>query len=208
MKDSRTSLFGTRLLALALLGVLATPVFAAAQQSPPLAEIARKEAERRKTIEKTGKVITAKDLPEAARKPAGSTPAGAPAAGGAAPGDGTAAAATGDSKAPNATAGGDKPDQKPDQKNEAYWRGRLNQAQESARRAEAFAEALQTRINSLTADFANAADAYQRAKVGEDRQKALAELERVKGEAQNAKKQVDDIQEEARKAGVPPGWLR
>jgi hypothetical protein len=36
-----------RLVAAALACLLAWPVFAAAQQSPPLAEIARREAERR-----------------------------------------------------------------------------------------------------------------------------------------------------------------
>ena len=34
------------------------------------------------------------------------------------------------------------------------------------------------------------------------------ERARVKAEIVNAKKQIEDIEEEARKAGVPPGWLR
>jgi hypothetical protein len=71
-----------------------------------------------------------------------------------------------------------------------------------------FAEALQTRINSLSSDFVNRDDPFQRAKIGEDRDKALAELSRVKAEIVNANKQIEDIEEEARKAGVPPGWLR
>ena len=71
-----------------------------------------------------------------------------------------------------------------------------------------FAEALQTRINSLSSDFVNRDDPFQRAKIGEDRDKALAELSRVKAEMVNAKKHIEDIEEEARKAGVPPGWLR
>ena len=53
------------------------PALAAAQQTS-LAEVARKEAERRKGLKETQKVITAKDLPESARKPAA---APAPAAG-------------------------------------------------------------------------------------------------------------------------------
>ena len=75
-------------------------------------------------------------------------------------------------------------------------------------RNEMFAEALQTRINSLSTDFVNRDDPFQRAKIGEDRDKAIAELARVKGEIVRAKKQIEDIEEEARKAGVPPGWLR
>jgi hypothetical protein len=30
----------------------------------------------------------------------------------------------------------------------------------------------------------------------------------VKAEIVNANKQIEDIEEEARRAGVPPGWLR
>ena len=38
-----------------------------------------------------------------------------------------------------------------------------------------------------------------------DRQKALAELDRVKLEIQQHTKAISGIQEEARKSGVPPG---
>jgi SMC interacting uncharacterized protein involved in chromosome segregation len=107
------------------------------------------------------------------------------------------------------------PDEKPpeqpkpaDQKDENYWRNRMTQAREAQRRAEAFAEALQSRINALTTDVVNRDDPYQRAKIADDRQKALAELQRVTGEIEQAKKDIVDIEEEARKGGVPPGWLR
>ena len=42
-----------------------------------------------------------------------------------------------------------------------------------------FADALQTRINSLTNDFSARDDPYQRARIAEDRQKAMAEMDRV-----------------------------
>ena len=74
--------------------------------------------------------------------------------------------------------------------------------------SEVFLEALQSRVNALSTDFVNRDDPFQRAKIAEDRQKALSEMERVKGEIDQLKKQIDDIEEEARKAGVPPGWLR
>jgi hypothetical protein len=172
------------------------PVLLSAQQSPPLAEVARKEAERRKGIKETGKVITTKDLPESARKPAAAGGGGSPSSS-----PTTEAAPTTDKK----PAGGDAPG---DQKDEKYWRGRLTTAQEGLRRSQAFADALQSRINALTTDFVNRDDPYQRAKIGEDRQTALADLDRVKGEIESFKKQLVDIEEEARKAGVPPGWLR
>jgi uncharacterized protein with ATP-grasp and redox domains len=84
----------------------------------------------------------------------------------------------------------------------------MAQAREAQRRSEAFAEALQSRINGLTTDVVNRDDPYQRAKLADDRQKALAELQRVTGEIDQAKKDIADMEEEARKANVPPGWIR
>ena len=41
-----------------------------------------------------------------------------------------------------------------------------------------------------------------------ERQADAKEIERVSADVEASKKQVADIEEEARKAGVPPGWLR
>jgi hypothetical protein len=157
-------------------------------QSPSLADLARKEQERRKTVKTPAKVITKKDLPPSAQNPPPPPVAPAP------------SATKIDETKP--------PEPKPDEKDEAWWKNRINQVREELRRNEVFAEALQTRINSLSSDFVNRDDPFQRAKIGEDRDKALAELSRVKAEIVNANKQIEDIEEEARKAGVPPGWLR
>ena len=75
-------------------------------------------------------------------------------------------------------------------------------------RAQTFAEALQTRINVLSADFVARDDPAQRAVIATDRQKALAELDRVKQEIAQFTKGIAATQDEARRAGVPPGWLR
>jgi len=71
-----------------------------------------------------------------------------------------------------------------------------------------FADSLQTRINSLTTDFINRDDPAQRAKLETDRKAALAELERVKKDMTDQTKAIAAIEEEARRAGVPAGWLR
>lgn len=168
-------------------------------QAPSLAELAKKEQERRKATPPAAKVLTNKDLP----KPKAPAPA-APAT------DAPAPAAPADAKAapdPN-SADAKKAEEGKEVKDEAYWRGRMSAAREDLRRAQMFAEALQSRINALSADFVNRDDPYQRAKVGEDRQKALAELERVTADIEKATKAIADIEEEARQAGVPPGWLR
>jgi uncharacterized protein YoxC len=67
---------------------------------------------------------------------------------------------------------------------------------------------LQSRINALATDFAARDDPFQRNQIAADRNKALAELDRVKKEIQDHTKAITDIQDEARKAGVPAGWVR
>jgi len=71
-----------------------------------------------------------------------------------------------------------------------------------------FSEALQSRINALATDFVNRDDPVQRDQIAAERQKALAELDRVRREIEDQQKAIAAIQEEARKAGVPAGWVR
>jgi septal ring factor EnvC (AmiA/AmiB activator) len=93
-------------------------------------------------------------------------------------------------------------------KDETWWRQRIGQLRDSLRRNEILAEALQTRINALTNDFASRDDPHQRARIADDRQKATAELDRVRSEIELQKRKTGEIEDEARRAGVPPGWLR
>jgi len=191
-----------------------------------LGDVARQEEARRRAAS-GGKVYTNDSLrgaPTAATTPA--QPATATPATGAAPADGAAGA----KPAPKPEAKTGTTDAKPDagadakagtgtdQKaaapatdpkgTEATWRKRRQAIQDALDRAQAFSVALQSQINGLTADFAARDDPAQRSKVAADRQRALTELDRVKKEIQQHTKALADLQEEARKAGVPPGWLR
>jgi hypothetical protein len=189
---------------MALLGFLMLPAAAAAQSPPPsLAEIARKEAERRKTAKEAKIVITEKNLPESARKPASTAvpadPNQSAQAGEQKPAPAGSAAA-GAAPAAAAAPAGDQ--------GETLWRGRITQARETLRRNEVFLQALQTRVNSLAMDYFGRDDPYQKMKLAGERDQAIQEMEKVKADIEASKKQVADIEEEARKAGVPPGWLR
>jgi hypothetical protein len=192
---------------LALLGLLTLPAVAIAQPSQPsLAEIARQEAERRKTAKEAKIVITEKNLPESARKPASTAaPADAnqPAHAGEQKSAAAGGAAVGGAPATPATPAAPAGDQ-----GEALWRGRITQAREALRRNEVFLQALQTRVNSLATDYYGRDDPYQKMKLAGEREQAIQEMEKVKADIEASKKQVADIEEEARKAGVPPGWLR
>ena len=181
MKLSKTLLVGALLLA----------VPASAQS---LGELAKREQERKKATPPAKKTYTNDDLKQLP------PPSGTPAK----PED---AAKPADAKGEPTKVADEKKPAEP-AKDEAYWRGRITAAREDVRRNEAFKEALQSRINGLTADFSARDDPYQRAKIADDRQKALAELARVTEDIEKAKKAIVDIEEEARRAGVPPGWLR
>jgi hypothetical protein len=182
-----------------LLAVLGATPAAAQQQS--LADIARKEEARRKKVKASGKVYTNKDV-----KPADGLPA-SPAAETA-----TAPPAGAEPTAPAAPAGqqaeppADASDGRAD--DEQRWRQRMTDARGALERSRMFAEALQSRINALTRDFYARDDPAQRGVIEADRQKAIAELGRVESEIQQQIKAIADLEEEARRAGVPPGWLR
>ena len=188
----------------ALLFVLASAWPAAAQEEPSavptlvvpeppsLAEIARQEQLRRKTVKGSSKVYTDKDLRRGSPGQAPATGSGSSsgAAGSASSGSAGSAAPPRSTPVPDAPspAGGgadSKAKNDADKNGEETWRGRMNQAREALRRNEVFAEALQTRINALTSDFVGRDDPSQRAKIGEDRVKALAELDRVKAEIES-----------------------
>ena len=170
-------------------------VAAATASAQSLADVARKEEARRKQITKPSRVLTNKDLkPSEAPVP----PAGADQPAAAAP-DG---AAKGDDKKPGDATGDAQA------KDEHSWRDRMAEARQNLEHSEMYLDALQSKINSLWADFTARDDPAQRAVIESDRKKALAEFDRVKSEVEDRKKAIADLEEDARKSGVPPGWLR
>ena len=93
-------------------------------------------------------------------------------------------------------------------RDQEYWRNRIAAARAAKERAELLSSALQNRADGLLAEFTAVDDPGQRSVVEQERIEALAELERTGGEIQQYDQDILDIQEEARRAGVPPGWLR
>jgi hypothetical protein len=177
-----------------------------------LADAAEKEAARRKALKGPVKIVTNEDLrPVPAAPPSTAAPSAASAAGeaqppvpAAEPAEHAAPAA----EAPAEAAGAGEPAGAGSGQGEAYWRQRITLALQQRDQNAFLIEAVQTRINALTADFSARDDPFQRAKIGEARQRTLDELDRMKRNQVALEKQVADIQEEARRANVPPGWLR
>ena len=84
----------------------------------------------------------------------------------------------------------------------------MKELQAQLDRDQTYADALQSRINQLTTDFVGRDDPAQRAVIARDKQKAIDELNRLKQSIVTDKKAISDLEDEARRAGVPPGWLR
>jgi hypothetical protein len=93
-------------------------------------------------------------------------------------------------------------------KDEKYWRSRITEARASLRKSQAFFEALQSHINGLYAEFTAMSDPVQRSAIEKKRNDAIAEQNRLKAEIARQTKEIAAIEEEARRASVPAGWLR
>lgn len=175
------------------------PGFGAPLHGQSLAEVARKEEDRRKAVKDSGKSYSNKDLKPV---PAPAAPAAT------APSPAAAADAT-DAKEPDSTKAAAKPvDKAAEPKDQKYWFGRMQGLREQLARDESYADALQSRINALTIDFSARDDPAQRSQIGAAREKALAELDRLRVAIADGTKAIADLEDEARRANVPPGWLR
>ena len=176
--------------------VLAFAALAAAQSSStkPLADVAKAEEARRQQTKKPAKVITNSDLRPDISKGVAPPP--------------TVTAVDASANASPGNTSPDKPADAGPAKDQAYWANRIKTARDQVQRTQIFMDSLQSRINALTTDFVNRDDPAQRGKIEGDRKAALAELERVKKELSDQQKAITAIEDEARRAGVPVGWLR
>lgn len=196
-------------LSLAIAAVLVWPAVTLAQQSASLADVARREAERRKTVTVPGKVYTNADVKKNAPPP---PPPPAPAA---LSGDPGVTSKTPDLTAPGAgkaSAEATKPvtpkADAEESRDEEWYRKQVTEMRATLSRSQLAVEAFQSRANALWADFTARDDPAQRAVIEKNRHEALAELERLKREVGKLEQAIADFEEDARKNGVPPGWLR
>ena len=188
-----------RLFAVALSGLMVAPS-ASSASAQSLAEIARREEVRRQAVETPSKVYTNADLRGGGNLTTTVPPIPAGTEAETVPG-----AVAGTSGAPGEDA---EPEEPPQDEDEEFWRARITAAREALSRNELFLEALQNRVDGLWADFTARDDPYQREEIAALRRDAMAEMERVQREIDGQTQAIADIEEEARRAGVPPGWLR
>ena len=168
--------------------------FQASASAQSLAEVAKAEEARRRTVKSVGKVYTNEDL------------SGTPATS-AAPSQPAAASI-------NAAKAGD-PAAKPDEqkpvdptKTEKYWKDRAAAIQQSLSRNKLLLDALQSQVNGLNAQILTTDDPGQRGLLDARLQRAASELQRVQQDIEKQTRAAADLQDEARKSGVPAGWIR
>ena len=178
-----------RLVRLALVGAAIAMSLVPPVSAQTLGAVAKEAEAKRQNTKSSGKVYTNDNLHSA--------PAPTPAATPATPATPAPETANGDSKP--------KPDAA---KDEAAWRERIKNERDGLARSEAFSAALQSQINGLYGEFTACQAPPQCNEVSAKRQKAIGELDRVKKEIETHTKAIADIQDEARKAGVPAGWVR
>jgi hypothetical protein len=188
-----------RVIAISVTLVLACASVAYGQPSSTtsLAEVARQEEARRKSTRKATKVFTNANLA------APDTPSAPPSTVSTTSGN-----VTPSNTSPTFPGGQAPPVNKADMKDQAYWQGRISQARTTLTRTQMFADSLQTKINSLRTDFVNRDNRVEREKIQQDLNTSLAELERLKKEIDAQQKAITAIEDEARRANVPSGWLR
>jgi hypothetical protein len=186
-----------KLILLTIVAGLAVPSTISAQS---LGQVAAAEAARRKAQKAPTKVYTNDTL--AGTQDSDISPAPAPS-----DADKTAAAKSPASSG-TTTGGAAKPEQVDEKKTEAYWRGRVTALQQSLARNKILMQAMQSRINALNAEALAADDPGRHAAAQANLTTAVNELERLKQESDKQDKDLLALQEEARRANIPPGWLR
>ena len=152
--------------------------------------IAQQEEARRKTIATPSKVITNRDLkPQESpiRSNAPATVTTAPAVSVNLP-----------------------PEPKYMARDASYWLNRMRDLQTRLDRLTLQAAALQNRADSLShdVDATGGFDRSRRSTIESERQTIRTELELVKADIAATGKQIFDLEDEARRSNVPPGWLR
>jgi hypothetical protein len=177
----------------------------AAAQAQSLADVARQEQERRKTIAEPARVYTEADvqknapLTTAAARPQAASPA--------ASGDAATPPASADGgKAADAAAAGAK-DQAPP-RDEAAWRGKLDQARDDLARSRRLLSAMEQQLVSLGIQSASAQITGQKGPDESRQQESAREVERLRADVQKYSEALSKLEGDARASGIPPGWVR
>ncbi|MCI0411936.1 hypothetical protein L0222_03935 [bacterium] len=176
-----------------LIGVLIAFISVSFGEDSALVKAAKKEKERRAKTE-AKKTLTNQDIEEIRKKQLGMESTSVP-------GDESA----GDNKEADKK---DKKEADPTQ-TEEYWRSRKQETDQRLQEAQTRVQEIQSEINTLTTAFYAESDGVaQRPLIESERIERLKELEQAKQDLESAKQESEGLEDEARKAGALPGWVR
>ena len=148
-----------------------------------------------------GRVFTNEDLPAQPSPPAIASPGPA----GTGRGTVTTLPKSAEVPAPPASSGSSDAAQR-----EAAWRGRASALRDAITAAEKSIPEIEDRIAGLRNDRnqGNVMDPNREQNRQAEITKAQAELESVRAGLERSRQALADLEEEARRNGIPPGWLR
>jgi hypothetical protein len=184
---------------------LGVPVLAQAQS---LGEVAKREQEKQEKKKKksgkppaTVKVYTDDDLKKARESESGAVTV--------LPENGNLEAAPASSSGDDEVVSGEGPGRGL-KRNEEFWRNRTMQLREAAQEADNKVKELEARIAALRNDMSptNVQDPNRLQSRDRELREAMDSLDATRSAADTARKALADLEEEARRAGVPPGWVR
>jgi hypothetical protein len=182
-----------------LIAVLFAFITASYAEDSPLVKAAKKEKERREKTE-ARKTLTNQDVEEIRKKqPVSGIETSAT----------ETEASTETAEATTSTASTEKKEKVDPSQTEEYWRGRKQDVDARVQDAQSRVEQIQSEINSLTAAFYAEGDGVaQRPLIESERIERIKELEAARQALNDAKAEAEGLEDEARKAGALPGWLR
>ena len=198
-----------------LVTLLILPAVGMAGQEPSLAELARKEKERRAQTQAKVRVLSNSDVAkfqkgtvttgaygeEPAAKTVPSTPSGSGTP------DSTKGVTSENLLSPGTPANLKQP-AAGQVKDEQYWRSRFKELNENIKAAENKSVLGQLQLNDLRNRFYRESDGFYRETILKDIDLKSQEITRLDQELKNTQKQLEDLKREARQNNVPPGWIR
>jgi hypothetical protein len=186
--------------------------------SQSLADLAKKEKERRQAVKGNVKVITSIEAVKYQNGPITvSTPVAAPAAEKAA-----AEGATAENEKPT-TEGETKPEVASGTQNakpasdeptdffgrtESYWKQAFADARQKVKDLENESNVIILKLNDLQNRFYRESNGFKQQEIQKEIQKTLYEQDVNKQDLEKAKSALDDLEKEARRSGALPGWIK
>src|SRR5215813_3924667 len=167
-----------------LILILVLFMFALNCSAQSLADAARKERDRQRTVQSKVIVVAGTQITKADTPAASAAPTPAPAV---------------------------KPVDPLDNKgrNEKYWRTAFQTAREDAKRADDMVQLLELRLKELNTKLLTRTDMYDREnRLAPEITAAQKDLDDARKDAAQAKQKIANMEEELRRSGGPAGWAR